>query len=62
MDDARNNASKKRERENISNYFVDPSSSDSCAKMKKTEVIEYAMSKEGMQELVVEAVTVNGLP
>ena len=25
-------------------------------------MIEYAMSKAGMQELVVEAVTVNGLP
>ena len=62
LDDARNNASRKRERENISNYFFNTSSSDSCAKRKKTEVIEYAMSKEEVQELVVEAVTVNGLP
>ena len=58
LDDARNNVSKKRERENISNYSVDPSSSDLCAKRKKTEVIEYTMSKE----LIVKAVTVNGLP
>ena len=62
MDDARNNASRTRKRKNISNYFVNTSDSDSCAKRKKTEVIEYAMSKEEMQELVVEAVTVNGLP
>ncbi|XP_066969352.1 uncharacterized protein [Macrobrachium rosenbergii] len=61
LDNAKNNASRKRERENISNYFVSTISEDSCAKRKKTEVKEYAMSKQEMQGLVVEAVTVNGL-
>ncbi len=49
--------------ENISNYFLNTSSSDSCAKRKKTVVIEYAMNKEEMQELVIEAIiTISGLP
>ncbi|XP_068239893.1 uncharacterized protein [Palaemon carinicauda] len=62
LDNAKNNASRKWERENISNYIVSAITEDSCAKRKKTEVIEYAMSKQEMQGLVVEAVTVNGLP
>ncbi|XP_068237829.1 uncharacterized protein [Palaemon carinicauda] len=57
LDNAKNNASRKRERENISSI-----NEESCAKRKKTGVIEYTMSKQEMQGLVVEAVTVNGLP
>lgn len=56
-----NSTDKKRVREVVAS-LCSSTDSDSPAKRRTEEVIEYKMSKERMQDLLVEAVAVDGLP